>query len=555
VPEDSPTGAVNEAVRRNPRSVVASAFESAQPEQSAVATAAESEAETAAVRTPAELLAGAAELATAGRTERWLDELVDAGHLTANDRDRIAAEDGGPTLSRLLRRAELAGHDPHQVLTDAVTAGPLAGSRQLTSVLHHRITENVTLDPRGDSYRDWTPKVGDPQWQVYLDTLADAADDRTRELGEEVLAEPPQWAIEAFGPAPETGTEQAAWVRKAGIVAAHRELTGQEDPTLAIGEAPKSGQVETYASWRAAWRALGRPEAARDELEMSDGQLRLRIRAYEREEAWEPRYVGNELAGTTQAASKQRHEAELRDAAAAVEADPAQRERFEQEAAQARALAHVLDQRATELSEADRVRGLWYAHTAETRAAADRARAELAVRDVDSNTVDEPTSAEEWLAENAAADRAEDRHREIRADYEFAPEDEPVPSAAGAAARSTGAEDAATERAADSRKQSCYGDTDHHELESERRPAQSSEAGSFDEDIVRVPTADETAVTIARAQRALSEIRRREHLDRQREQDDRVEQLARWHADDTDRAEAASREERDSDALEYGGAS
>ena len=555
VPEDSPTGVVNEAVHRNPRSVVASAFEIAQPEQSAVATAAESEAETAAVRTPAELLAGAAELATAGRTERWLDELVDVGDLTENDRARIAAEDGGPTLSRLLRRAELAGHDPHHVLTEAVTTGPLAGSRQLISVIHHRISESVTLDPRGDSYRDWTPKVDDPQWQVYIDTLADAADDRTRELGEEVLTEQPQWAIEAFGPPPEGGAEQAAWARKAGIVASHCELTGQEDPTTALDEAPKSGQVEVYASWRAAWRALGRPEAARDELEMSDGQLRLRIRAYEREKAWEPRYVGNELAGTTQAAAKQRREAELRDAAAAVEEDPAQRERLEQEAAQARALADVLDRRASDLSEADSVRGLWYAHTAETRAAADRARAELAVRDVNSKTVDEPTSAEEWLVENAAADLAEDQHREIRADYEFAPEDEPISSADSAAALSPGAVDALAEYAAASGTHSGRGDSDHQELESEPRQAQAREAGPLDEDVVRVPTADETAETIARAQRALSEIQRREHLDRRREHDERTEQLARWHTDDTERAEAVSRAEPDSDAFDYGGAS
>jgi|Tabmets5t2r1_1033131.scaffolds.fasta_scaffold06882_2 hypothetical protein len=85
-------------------------------------------------------------------------------------------------------------------------------------------------------------------------------------------------------------------------------------------------------------------------------------------------------------------------------------------------------------------------------------------------------------------------------------------------------------------------------------PEQSGETGSFDEDIVRVPTADETAGTIARAQRTLNELRRREDLDRQRERDERAEQLTRWHDDDTERAEAAASEEHDSDALDYGGA-
>jgi hypothetical protein len=35
---------------------------------------------------------------------------------------------------------------------------------------------------------------------------------------------------------------------------------------------------------------------------MSTGRLRVRIRAYEREEAWAPDYVANKLAGSQQAA-------------------------------------------------------------------------------------------------------------------------------------------------------------------------------------------------------------------------------------------------------------
>ncbi|MFC7612306.1 hypothetical protein ACFQV2_00095 [Actinokineospora soli] len=55
---------------------------------------------------------------------RWLDELLDDGTLTIGQRQRLAAEDAGPTLNRVLRRAELAGHDPRQVLTDAITSRP-----------------------------------------------------------------------------------------------------------------------------------------------------------------------------------------------------------------------------------------------------------------------------------------------------------------------------------------------------------------------------------------------------------------------------------------------
>lgn len=42
---------------------------------------------------------------------------------------------------------------------------------------------------------------------------------------------------------------------------------------------------------------------------MSDGQHLMRIRAFERQQAWAPRYVANELAGTRQAADQHRHTA------------------------------------------------------------------------------------------------------------------------------------------------------------------------------------------------------------------------------------------------------
>jgi hypothetical protein len=413
VPADAATGAALEAVHKSPAAVLTAALDTADPQQSALATATESGQEIEAIRTPAELLADATELATAGRRARWLDQLEADGTLTSEQRARIAVEDGGPTLSRVLRRAELAGHDPRQVLTDAVTCRPLTGARQLTNVIHHRIADTVPLDPVGDTYGEWVPKVEDPQWQTYLATLADTADQRRMELGDQVASELPQWAVEALGPLPEDADARDTWKAKAGAVAAHRELTGHEDQEAALGPAPKPGQVEAYASWRSAWRALGRPEAGRDELEMSDGQLRVRVRAYEREKTWAPKYVAEELAGTTQAVADRRTTAALRRAEAEAAADEQERARLEQEATDADALAEVLDQRAAELAAADEARAHWLAHTAETRAAADRAKAELSTR----RTVDEhdepAVTAEEWLEAHRADTAAEDQHRAI----------------------------------------------------------------------------------------------------------------------------------------------
>jgi conjugative relaxase-like TrwC/TraI family protein len=89
VPSDAPIGAVQDAVHRHPAAVLAATLESADPQRSALAEATESAAAAASVRTAAELLADAAELATAGRTARWLDQLVDAGHLTPDQRAAI----------------------------------------------------------------------------------------------------------------------------------------------------------------------------------------------------------------------------------------------------------------------------------------------------------------------------------------------------------------------------------------------------------------------------------------------------------------------------------
>jgi len=525
VPADAPTGEVHDVVHRRPVAVLSGTLETAEPQRSALATAVEAAATSKAVRTPAELLADAAELATAGRTAAWLDQLTADGHLSAAQRVALAAEDGGTTLTRVLRSAELAGHDPYQVLHDTVTSRPLDGARQVANVLHHRITDTVTLDPVGDTYADWVPQVDDPQWRAYLAVLASDADARRAELGDQVAAEPPQWAVEAFGPVPEDEAERGAWERRAGAVAAHRELTGYDDPASALGSASKPGQVEAYASWRAAWRALGRPEADRAEQEMSDGQLYVRVRAYEREAAWGPRYVVNELAGTRQAAVRHRDTAAIRTAEADAAADAGERARLAQEAADAAALADVLDARTAELQAADDARAAWLVHTAETRAAADRARLELSARDAAAGREEERTTAEEWLAAHAEVQQAEDPHRQVTDDADLA--------------------DVAAERDADVRTAEPTPHSDAAETNvPDIRDVAATEPAQDGEDLVRVPSADQTAAAISRAQRALAEIEHRRAVEERRAAEEaRAEQLTRWHADD--RADRAAEQTAD----------
>jgi hypothetical protein len=527
--DDPARGRNDQTLHRDPVAVLATILDTANTREarSALATAAESVDEIGHVRTPAELLADAAQLAATERTATWLDQLTDQGLLTSRQRSRIAAEDGAATLTRALRRAELAGHDARRVLTRAATERSLDDARNVSNVLYSRIIGGRRFDPLGDSWGQWVPRVEDRDWQRYLHALAAAADDRADRLGRDTAAEQPAWAIEALGPIPADEQERAGWERRAGVVAAYRELSDHDDPVAALGPAPKPGQVEAYAAYRAAWRVLGRPEVDREELELSNGQLRMRVRAAEREAAWAPRYVGNELAGTHQAAARHRQLAAVRTAEATASCDPHHQAQLRHEAAQAAALANLLDARAEQLHALDDARARWLVHTAATRAAADRAQAELAARHTDADTDGPPVTAQEWLDAHRAADAAEDPYRQItEADLDH-----------GAHAVE--------------RDESRSTDLDAAPVDALRdlRDVAAAEPPQVDEDAVRVPTADETADAIERAQRAIAEISAREANDLREAEQHRAHELTRWHqadeavlADEAGYDDAAGRE-------------
>jgi hypothetical protein len=503
VPEDARPGATHSAMRRNAVAILTNVLEAADPQRGVLAEAAASAAEAASVRTAVELFADAVDLATAGRTANWLDQLVDESYLSEHQRSALLAEQGASTLDRLLRRVELAGHDPEDVFRTAIGERNLFDARQLTNVLHHRIVSAVDLDPSGDTFLSRLPAIDDPQWQQYLRTLATLADARVGEQAEHTAEQSPPWATAALGPVPLDKDERAEWLRRAGAVLAYRELSGHDDPDVALGQPPKPGQPESVACWRAAWRALGRDEASREEAEMSDGQLRVRVRAWEREQAWAPRYVANELAATSQAAAEHRAGAVLQRAEAEFATDPIDVARLTEQATENAALAEILEQRGAQLATADEARAIWYAHTAATRSAGERATAELANRPAH----DEPSvTAEQWLAAHAVAQAAEDPHREIGDVLDFADVREQR-------RRDLAALDNATDVAADSH-------------------AQTTVVAAPGEDMLRVPTADETAATLTRARAALAEIAQRQVLEQARLAEEvRARQLAHWSND------------------------
>ncbi|MCO1658901.1 MobF family relaxase [Pseudonocardia humida] len=517
--DDAAQGGHQHSQHRNPRAVCEAVLDTADlaENRSALATAAESATEAGSVRTAAELLADASQLAATARTVGWLDRLTAEGALTLRERSKLAAEDGAATLTRVLRRVELAGRDAYAVLASAVGQRPLDDAHSPTNVLYTRIKDQGRFDPVGESWADWTPRVDDPEWQNYLDALARAADERAAQLGEEIAAEAPEWAVEAFGPPPTDADAREEWEADAGRVAAYRELRGVEDPTEALGRAPAAGQIEAYAAFRAAWRAVGRPEADRDELELTDGQLRVRMRAAAREAACAPRYVANELAGTRQAADTHRQRAALRTAEAAATADAAEQTRLHQEAADAVAVAAMLDAQAEQLQQVDDARGEWLATTATTRVNGERAAAELAARHVDEDP--EPAvTAQEWLDAHRADQTVEDRHRPIVDEVEFTDHD-----------THTRTEPTTIEQMdADAVG---YVDAARPDL----RDVAASRPAPVNEDAVRVPSSDETDANVAWAKRVLDEVNSRAAEDARMEEAERNAQLARWHAaDDVD---------------------
>ena len=482
--------------------------------RSALATAADSAAEVGSLRAAVELLADASQLAATERTAGWLDQLTADGVLSIADRRRIAAEDGAASLTRVLRRAELAGHDPRAVLRAAVEGRPLDGARNLTNVLHTRITDaGLPLDPTAATWATRVPRLDDPTWQTYLDQLAAVVDERTTVLGETAAAEQPIWAVEAFGPAPAEVDGAQRWRAAVAAVAAHREFAGLDTAADGsgdlLGRAPRPGQIEHYAAYRAAWAALGRPETARETAELSDGQLRMRIRGAARDETWAPRYVGNELAATRQTANAHRRTAALRHAEAEAATHPAERARLVQAATDAVALADTLDVRTADLEQLDDVRSRWLAHTAGNRAAADEARRELADRHADTQPEPEIT-AEEWLALARAADAAEDPYRDIT-DGDLT--------------------DTQSEGAVLPQRQRDDNDVLVETGVEDVRDAAADEPRGRDEDVVRVPSAAEVAASLERASRSLREIEAREAAE-QADAEHRAAELSRWHAHD-----------------------
>ncbi|NIB30480.1 hypothetical protein HBB16_00040 [Pseudonocardia sp. MCCB 268] len=212
------------------------------------------------------------------------------------DRDRVfSALDRIPCAARNSR-----SHDPDAVLAEAVEAGapsqrPERYQRALQpSATPAGSTRSATPGPSG-SRALTTSKLE----QVPVDAGRDRRPARppapgrnsptSRNVGRPALS----WPL-SLKPAPTArpGSPPPDGSPPTGKMRDH------DDPATTPSDQPAASQVRQFAAHRAVWRDLGRPDIDREHLELSNGQLRMRVRAYERGSPRRPRYVSNELAGT-----------------------------------------------------------------------------------------------------------------------------------------------------------------------------------------------------------------------------------------------------------------
>jgi len=448
----------------------------------------------------------------------------------------LAADEARSSLDQLLRSAELAGHDPAQVLTGAVTDGTLDGSVSVAQVLHFRIRAALDgkLDPQLASYADLLPYELDEHARPGLEQLAAAADVRRAELGAQLADAPTQWAREALGSVPGDDAGRAEWERKAGWAACYRELVDHTDDADPLGAAPPAGLAEKHAVFRAAHAALDLPTAGADEEAMSEGRLRVRVAAYAREEAWAPRYVADELEATHEVLRRRQTDATVWAARAEVEPDPLTRDQLSAAAQQARKAAAQLARQVDELETVDNARALWWIETAVTRDKAERARVALGMRGIDLDNPTERVTAQEWLDAHEAEKLAADANRVIT-EHDLHPASRPD------------VHEPAEEQATQRQHYSDRTDTDEparHDLDIQPAAADIRDTSTRDageradpEQRRRVPRPAEAAASVARAQLARVEIAARraaEATEQARaaevepDADDRRQELARW---------------------------
>jgi hypothetical protein len=299
--------------------------------------------------------------------------------LAAEDWQQYQQDAERGTLTRLLRAADLAGHDVDEVVRRAIEGRDFAGARSVAAVLHGRVSRITgTPEPQAAaSYADRTPAIEDPAADRFARELATAMDECVSLLGNQAAMDRPVWALRYLGEVPPDPVERAEWIWRAGAAAAYREERGYADEAEAIGPAPERGSPEQRASWHAAYVALELPDEGREVAAATDGELWARRAAYERDTMWAPPYVADELRDAHIAEDTYRAGAVLAWHRADAAADETERTRALREAGEYGALAQEVGAYREALTQVADARRRWHAATEPIRQRALIADAEL----------------------------------------------------------------------------------------------------------------------------------------------------------------------------------
>ena len=292
-----------------------------------------------------------------------------------------------PALLQALRAHEIGGRRVEDSL-DAITGRTLDGARSIAAVLHGRL-EKEPAPARGQT-RTWTERTPQdaPEQAVEAARMLDA---RQAELGRQLAARPPEWALQAWGvPPAEAGALRDDWERRAAIVESYRESAGITDPAQAIGPVP-ANQAQLREAFHASVMALELPDDQALLRAMGRGQLEAQVSTYERAEALAPRDVSAELA-----AADRLYKSNLARAQAAREADR------NAEADTAEILAGMTADELAGLRVADAARREWAEAHASEAAEARAAEGELRRRDQAERVAQADETAQEQPVETDA---------------------------------------------------------------------------------------------------------------------------------------------------------
>ncbi|MDQ3762169.1 MAG: relaxase domain-containing protein [Actinomycetota bacterium] len=499
----SEPGEVAQVKERTAEAVLGDLLQRAELDRGALTQKEQAERDEASAMTNGDRLIDVVRQVTEGRTKEVLDRLVADGALSADNRARIAADPAMWSVDALLRRAELAGHDPVAALESAVRSRSLEDAAWPAKALHSRLEDAVgrQLTPAVQSFAEMIPAGVSDQWRPWLERHAAAADARRAELGTQIAIELPQWVLEALGDVPEDPVARLEWEGRAGMAGVYRELVGHDDAADALGDAPSAVLAEKHAMWRAGHEALGLSSAGPEEREASEGLLRMRVAALEREEAWAPAYVADELAAVSLAEAQARETSVVCSAKSLAEPDSERSAMLRDEAQQAAAELDTLREQRVALERADLERAMWSAKTAVTRDKAEAARDELSARGMDLKDPPDQTTAAEWL----------EAHRAELAEAEAAQLEVDEASVADPELEGLRAEEDAAPVAQGSMQETGLAETEVPDIRDTSTADAREHADS--EKHGRVPAMAETRQKVDRAQAAVTEMRAREELD------------------------------------------